>query len=399
MKVPFLDLKKQYQEIRAEVEPQVLSLLADCAYIGGRYVETFEKEMAGYLGVKHVIGCSSGTAALVLALRACGVCPGDEVITTPFSFFATAEAISSVGALPVFVDIRQDDYTIDPEKIEAAITEKTKAIVPVHIFGAACEMDHIMEIAKKHHLQVIEDDAQAIGSTYKGRMAGTLGNIGCFSFYPTKNLGCCGDGGMVTTNDDDLAVILRALHEHGAGQNGAKAKKLLEGTQETIEMSEQATGLYNPYKYYNYLIGYNSRLDALQACILSIKLKHLDELNAKRQHIAQRYLDGLTEKLRRPVYAEDCKTCWHQFAVRSDYKRELCSYLSEHGVGNGSFYPVPLHQQKAFNKNNCVNPNAHLPVAEEVSSQSVCLPIFPEMTEEQIQYVIDTVNGFYKEKE
>lgn len=398
MNVPFLDLKQQYQNLREEIEPHVLTLLAECSYIGGTYVETFEREMSLYLGVKHVVGCSSGTAALVLALRACGVCPGDEVITTPFTFFATAEAISSVGALPVFVDVKQDDYTIDPEKIEAAITDRTKAILPVHIFGAVCEMDRIIEIARRHHLRVIEDDAQAAGSTYKGRMAGTLGDIGCFSFYPTKNLGCCGDGGMVTTNDDDLAVILRALHEHGAGQNGAKARELLEGVQETVDISEQVTGLYNPYKYYNYLIGYNSRLDALQACILSIKLKHLDEFNTKRSHIAQRYLEGLTEELRRPAYAKDCKTCWHQFVVRSDYKQELCSYLSEHGVGNGSFYPVPLHKQKAFHEKNCVNPNAYLPVAEEISSQSVCLPIFPEMTEEQIQYVIDTVNTFYKEK-
>lgn len=397
MNVPFLDLRQQYHTIQAEAEPQVLKLLADCSYIGGKYVETFEKEMADYLNVKHAIGCSNGTDALVLALRACNVQPGDEVITTPFTFFATAEAIASIGAMPVFVDVRQNDYTIDPEKIEAAITEKTKAILPVHIFGAVCEMDRIMEIAQAHQLRVIEDDAQAIGSAYKGRMAGTLGDIGCFSFYPTKNLGGCGDGGMVTTNDDDLAVILRALHEHGAGENGAKARELLSSVQETIEMSEQATELYNPYKYYNYLIGYNSRLDALQACVLSIKLKHLDEFNAKRAHIAQRYLKGLTAKIRRPMYTEDCKTCWHQFVVRSNYKQELCSYLSENGIGNGTFYPVPLHQQKAFCEKNCVNPNAHLPIAEEISSQSVCLPIFPEMTKEQIQYVIDTVNKFYEE--
>lgn len=398
MNVPFLDLKQQYQTIKAEVEPQVLALLEGCSYIGGRYVDAFEQEMSAYLDVKHAIGCSSGTAALVLALRACNVQPGDEVITTPFSFFATAEAIACIGALPVFVDVKQEDYTIDPEKIEAAITERTKAILPVHIFGAACDMDRIMEIARTHKLRVIEDDAQAIGSVYKGRKAGTLGDIGCFSFYPTKNLGGCGDGGMITTNDDDLALVLRALREHGAGQNGAKALELLGGAQEKVEMSEQVTELYNPYKYYNYLVAYNSRLDAIQACILSIKLKHLDEFNAKRAHIAQRYLDGMTAKLRRPEYAENCKSCWHQFVVRSDYKQELCGYLSEHGIGNGSFYPVPLHQQKAFNERNCVNPNAYLPVAEEISAQSVCLPIFPEMTEEQIQYVIDMVNKFYEER-
>lgn len=398
MKVPFLDLRKQYQTIKAEVEPEILKVMESCAYIGGSYVQNFENDAATYLGVKHAVGCSSGTAALILALRACNVRPGDEVITTPFTFFATAEAVACIGAIPVFVDVKQDDYTIDPDKIEAAITEKTKAILPVHIFGAACDMDRIMTIARRHNLKVIEDDAQAIGTAYKGRKAGTLGDVGCFSFYPTKNLGGCGDGGMVTTNDDDLNIILRALREHGAGQNGAKALELLDGVSEKLETSEQATELYNPYKYFNYLIGYNSRLDALQACVLSVKLRHLDEFNAKRAHIAQRYLVGLTDKVRRPVYSDENVCCWHQFVIRSDYKNELCAYLSKHEVGNGTFYPVPLHQQKAFNADNCKNPGASLPVAEEISSQSVCLPIFPEMTEDQIQYVIDTVNRFYEEK-
>jgi len=234
MKVPFLDLKTQYQGIKAEVEPEILKTLESCSYIGGPYVKRFEDEVASYLQVKHAIGCSSGTAALVLALRACNVKPGDEVITTPFTFFATAEAIASVGAIPVFVDVKQSDYTIDPDKIEKEITEKTKAILPVHIFGEPCDMDPIMEIAHRHGLKVIEDAAQGIGSSYKGRMVGTLGDIACFSFYPTKNLGGCGDGGMVTTNDDDLAIILQAFKEHGAGQNGAKALEMLEGITEKI---------------------------------------------------------------------------------------------------------------------------------------------------------------------
>lgn len=398
MKVPFLDLKLQYQKLKTEIEPEVLKVLESCSYIGGKYVQDFEAELAEYLGVQHAIGCSSGTDALVLALRACDVGPGDEVITTPFTFFATAEAIASVGAIPVFVDVRQNDYTIDSEKIESAITERTKAVLPVHIFGAPCDMDRIMEIAKKHGLKVIEDDAQAIGSEYKGKKVGTLGDVGCFSFYPTKNLGCCGDGGMLTTNCDDTAVILKAFREHGAGQNGAAASKLLYGSEEKLVTTEKTTELYNPYKYFNYLIGYNSRLDAVQARILSIKLKYLDVYNAKRSHIAEMYLEGLTRQIRRPVYSEENKTCWHQFAVRSEYKQELCSYLSEQGIGNGTFYPVPLHRQKAFNNNNCKNPGANLPVAEEISSQSVCLPIYPELTDEQVQYVIDTVNKFYEEK-
>ena len=399
MKVPFLDLKLQYQGLKAEIEPEILKVFENCAFIGGSFVKNFETEAANYLGVKHAIGCDSGTGALVLALKACNVRPGDEVITTPFTFFATAEAIASIGAIPVFVDVKQGDYNIDPAKIEEAVTNKTKAILPVHIFGAPADMDAIMKIAKKHGLKVIEDDAQAIGSSYKGKKAGTLGDVGCFSFYPTKNLGGCGDGGMVTTNDDELATILQAFHEHGAGQNGAKALESLDGVRATVESNEQVTELYNPYKYYNYIIGYNSRLDAVQAAALSVKLRHLDEFNGKRASIAKRYLAGLTDRIRKPVYDENTIVpCWHQFVIRSEYKQELCNYLGANEIGSGTFYPVPLHLQKAFNKKNCKNPGAHLPVAEEISSQSVCLPIFPEMTDEQVQYVIHTVNKFYEGK-
>lgn len=398
MNVPFLDLKTQYQGIKNEVEPKVLDILDNCSFIGGRYVEEFEKNMATYLGVKHVAGCSNGTDALVIGLKACNINPGDEVITSPFTFFATAEAIASVGAIPVFVDIRQDDYNIDPDKIEQAITDKTKAILPVHIFGAPCEMDRIVEVAKKHNLKVIEDDAQAIGSEYKGRKAGTLGDVGCFSFYPTKNLGGAGDGGMVTTNDDDIYTAIKAYKEHGAGENGAKTAELQRGIKESIAINEEATELYNPYKYYNYVIGYNSRLDAIQAAVLSVKLNHLDEYNSKRSKIAKMYMDTLTDKITLPKYSDDIKPCWHQFVIQSDYKGELCSYLSKNGVGNGTFYPVPLHRQKAFNKDNSKISGETLPVAEKVSSRSVCLPVFPEMTEEQVKYVVNMVNKFYEDK-
>ncbi len=426
MKVPFLDLKLQYQALKEEIEPELLKVFESCAFIGGSYVKNFEAEFASYLGVKHAVGCSSGTAALTLALRAAGVRSGDEVITTPFTFFATAEAIAGVGAVPVFVDVRQDDYNIDPDQIENAITEKTKAILPVHIFGAPCEMDRICEIAERYSLRVIEDDAQAAGSSYKGRKAGSIGDIGCFSFYPTKNLGGCGDGGMVTSNDEDLSVILLALREHGAGKMGAEAYELLkrsgalgsgiegagiegkasEGTGERgaesgnlSSIGEKATDLYDPYKYYNYLIGYNSRLDAVQAACLSVKLRHLTEFNQKRAEIAKRYLEGLTDQVRRPVYDEKIITpCWHQFVIRSAYKAELCQALAEAEIGSGTFYPVPLHKQKAFGAGNCRIVPDSLPVAEEISSQSVCLPIFPEMTMEQVDYVIETVNCFYKGK-
>lgn len=398
MKVPFLDLKKQYQGIKADMEPLLLDIMENCCYIGGQYVSDFECSVEGYLGVRHALGCSNGTDALVLGLKACGVKPGDEVITTPFTFFATAEAVASIGAIPVFVDIRREDYTIDPDKIEKAVTDKTKAILPVHIFGAPCDMDRINEIAGKYNLKVIEDDAQAIGSEYKGRKAGTLGDVGCFSFYPTKNLGGAGDGGMVTTNSDDLAVILKAYKEHGAGQNGARAMELLGGDAGKIETGEAVTELYNPYKYYNYLIGYNSRLDALQAAVLSVKLKHLDEYNANRAAIAKRYFEGLTHKLRLPVYSQDIKPCWHQFVVCSEYKEQLCAYLTEHEIGNGTFYPIPLHQQKAFYEGNSRISGTALPMAEMTAAQSVCLPIYPEMTDEQVEFVIDTVNKFYEDK-
>lgn len=398
MNVPFLDLKKQYDELKLEIEPAILEVMKSCSYIGGSYVNTFESKIARYLDIKYAIGCSSGTAALILALRACNIKPGDEVITTPFTFFATAEAIASVGAIPVFVDVKADDYTIDPEKIEEEITEKTKAILPVHIFGAMCDMDKIMAIARKHGLRVIEDDAQAIGSEYHGRKAGTIGDIGCFSFYPTKNLGGCGDGGMVTTNDDKLAVILRSLREHGAGKNGAKACEFMTGEAVKLSTDEQATDLYDPYKYYNYLIAYNSRLDALQAAVLSIKLDHLDEFNEKRNSIAQRYMEGLSAKVRCPEYQKDNKTCWHQFVICTNRKQEMCQALSEKEIGVGTFYPVPLHRQAAFDSGNARLATAGAPVAEKLSKETVCLPIFPEMTDEQVQYVIDAVNTFVEEE-
>ena len=352
MNVPFLDLKRQYEQIRTEAEQNVSDVLQSTGYIGGKYVREFEQACEGYLGISHAHGCSNGTDALVLALRACGVRPGDEVITTPFTFFATAEAVASIGAVPVFVDVRESDYNIDPDLIEAAISDKTKAVLPVHIFGAPCDMDKINGIAKAHGLYVIEDAAQAFGSGYKERKAGALGDIGCFSFYPTKNLGGCGDGGMVVTDDERLSTALLAFKEHGAGMNGAKTKGWLEGVEELPETDEKQTELYNPYKYFNYLIGYNSRLDALQTAVLSVKLKHLDEYNSNRSRIAAKYMNALTEKVIRPKYGNDIMPCWHQFVIRSSFKKELCAYLSENGIGNGTFYPVPLHKQKAFDKTN-----------------------------------------------
>ncbi|MCL2562566.1 MAG: DegT/DnrJ/EryC1/StrS family aminotransferase [Oscillospiraceae bacterium] len=394
MNVPFLDLKRQYAELQAELEPKVIEVLRSGAYIGGKYVTAFEEEMAAHLGVKHVIGCANGTDALMLALRACGVDAGDEVITTPFTFFATAEAIAAIGAVPVFADVRESDFNLDPAAVEACITEKTKAILPVHIFGWPCDMDPINEIAKKHGLKVVEDAAQAIGSVYKGKKIGASDNLVTFSFYPTKNLGAFGDAGMITTNDDDFATIARAFREHGMAKTGAKARELLYGVRD--EFAEGAAigadALYNPYKYFNYLVAYNSRLDAVQAAILSLKLKHIDNYNAKRANIAARYDAGLSDVVTVPAPSAYGESCYHQYAVRTGQKEELGAFLAERGIGSGAFYPVPLHLQKAFE--GLGYKEGDLPVAEMLTKETVCLPIFPEMTDEEVEAVIRAIRDF-----
>ncbi|MCL2247804.1 MAG: DegT/DnrJ/EryC1/StrS family aminotransferase [Oscillospiraceae bacterium] len=392
MKVPFLDLKRQYEQIKVDIEPKIIEVARSGAYIGGKYVETFEAEMREYLGVKHVISCANGTDALMIALRAFDVGVGDEVITTPFTFYATAEAIAAVGAVPVFVDVNESDFNIDPSKIEAAITPKTKAIMPVHIFGWSCDMEAINDIARKHNLKVVEDAAQAIGCEYNGRKIGASDNIVTFSFYPTKNLGAFGDAGMVTTDDDDLAIVLRALREHGMAKNGAMAQEILYGIKDEFAMDSVTDSLYNPYKYYNYIVGYNSRLDAMQAAILSIKLKHLDEYNKKRSDIASIYEKGLCDVVRTPVAPKNGKSCFHQYAVLTEDKEGLGAFLGEKGVGTGAFYPVPLHLQKAFI--NLGYKEGDLPVAEGLAKRSVCLPIFPELDAEEAEYVVQCIREF-----
>ncbi len=397
MKVPFLDLSRQYAGIKDEVEKVTAEVLQSCAYVGGSYVANFEKDMAAYLGCKHVISCANGTDALVLCLRACGIGPGDEVITTPFTFFATAEAIALVGAKPVFVDVRPDDCNIDPEKIEAAITPRCKAILPVHIFGFPAEMDKINALAQKHGLKVIEDAAQAIGSDYKGKKIGNTENLASFSFYPTKNLGAAGDAGMVTTNDDRLATILLALREHGAAKNGAKARELLTGVADEFALEsadKKVDNLYNPYKYYNYLIGYNSRLDALQAAILRIKLKQLEGYTAAREKVAARYTVALRGILAVPTACAYGRACFHQYVVKTEQKEALGEFLAARGIGSGAFYPVPLHLQKAFSY--LGHKKGDLPVAEKLAEQTVCLPIFPELFEEEADAVIQAIKDFFK---
>lgn len=396
MKVDFLNLKRQYADIAPELENAVIECLRSGTYIEGPQVKEFEKKMLEYLGVSHVITCGNGTDALELALKACGIGSGDEVITTAFSFFATSEAIAAVGAVPVFVDVKKEDYNIDPGKIESRITSKTKAILPVHIFGSPADMDAINGIAQKYNLIVIEDAAQAIGCTYHGRKAGSLGNVGCFSFYPTKNLGGCGDAGMITTNDENIANAARALKAHAAGKVGAKAYEFLSHAKAEIDQvnnTNTCSNLYDPYKYYNYLIGGNSRLDSIQASILLVKLNQLDKYTESRRRIANKYNEALKQTgIQLPLYQNEGE-CWHQYAIMVPDKDSFIQYMYECEIGTGAFYPVPLHLQKAFRylnykENDC-------PVAEYLCKHSVCLPIFPELTEEEQNYVIDCILRYF----
>ncbi|OOM77000.1 DegT/DnrJ/EryC1/StrS family aminotransferase [Clostridium sp. BL-8] len=391
MNIPLVDLKAQYKEIEKEVVEAVSRVLSSASYIMGSEVLEFEKEFAEYIGVKHAISVGNGTDALVIALMACGVGEGDEVITTPFTFFSTAESISFVGAIPVFVDVEKDTYNIDPSKIEEKITEKTKAIMPVHIFGQPTKMDEIRKIAKMHDLKIIEDAAQAVGAEYKGKKVGTIGDVGCFSFFPTKNLGCAGDGGIITTSDDDIATIARALRTHGSGENGQKAYNLLNGISENIKSSEEHDDtVYNPLKYYNYLIGFNSRLDTIQASILRIKLHSIDNWNEARRKNAKTYDEKLKETdLTLPVIIAEGKSAYNMYVVQAENREEVINKLKEKGVNTGVYYPVPMHLQKVYK--NLEYKEGDLPVAEYLSHRTFAIPVFPELSLEQKDYIIDAL--------
>lgn len=393
MHIPMLDLKRQYAALETELEPKILDCLRSGQYILGKPVAELEQTAAAYLGVRHAVAVGNGTDALTIALYALGVGPGDEVITTPFTFFSTAEVIASLGAIPVFADIRPDTYNIDPESIRQRITPQTKAILPVHIFGQPAEMDVINVIARDHGLFVIEDACQAIGAESGGKKVGGLGDIGCFSFFPTKNLGAFGDGGLITTNSDRYATLCRALRTHGGGHAGAAARAWIDAQPLPPSPAESENPLYNPYKYYNYLVGYNSRLDTLQAVILNAKFPHLDAWNAERARNAAFYQKHIRrDDIRLPSQAPDTTHVWHQFALRTFCKNEMGKALAQKGIATGVFYPVPLHLQKAFDRLG-YRPGA-LPEAEALAAESLCLPVFPGMTEEELVYVADAVNAF-----
>ncbi|WP_195265457.1 DegT/DnrJ/EryC1/StrS family aminotransferase [Clostridium sp. 1001275B_160808_H3] len=391
MNIPLIDLKAQYDSLGEKLDKAALGVLSSANYIMGKTVTDFEKEFADFIGVKHAISVGNGTDALVLALKSMEIGKGDEVITTPFTFFATAEAISAVGATPVFVDVNKETFNIDVTKIEEKITSKTKAIMPVHIFGQSADMDEINEIAKKHNLYVIEDACQAVGGKYKGRKIGTLGDVACFSFFPTKNLGCAGDGGMIVTNDDKIATIARALRTHGSGENGQKAYNLLNNIEEEVKTAEGANDtVYNPLKYYNYLIGFNTRLDAIQAAILSVKLKEIDSWNAKRREIVELYDEALQNSdLVTPVAKDYNEHVYHMYILQSENREEVLTKLKEAGIATGVYYPVPLHLQKVYK--DLGYKEGDMPVSEYLSHRTFAIPVYPELTKEQVEYIISKV--------
>ncbi len=388
-KVPLLDLQAQYQTIRDEVRRALDGVFDSQHFVLGAEVQAIEEEIARYSQTKFAIGCASGSDALLLALMSCGVSADDEVITTPFSFFATAGAIARLGARPVFVDIEERTFNIDPSLVSATITERTKAILPVHLYGQCAEMDPLIEMARSadipvggspaslpvshsHNIPIIEDAAQAIGAEDRGRRAGSMGTIGCFSFYPSKNLGGAGDGGMLSTNDPDHARRLHMLRVHG---------------EET--------------KYHHKVLGINSRLDALQAAVLRAKLPHLEQWTTGRQRKAQQYelmfLDaGLSEQIEVPFVRSNARHIFHQFVIRvRDGRRDaLRAHLTERGVGTDVYYPAPLHLQECFAY--LGYKEGDFPVAEQAAKETLALPVYPELTDEQQDYVVNAIAKFFQ---
>jgi dTDP-4-amino-4,6-dideoxygalactose transaminase len=363
--IPILDLKPQYESIKDEIDAAIAGVLESGQFILGPAVRDLEQKVAAYCGCKYGVGVASGTDALRLTLTALGIGPGDEVITTPFTFIATANTISHCGARPVFVDIDPRTYNIDPPAIEAAITERTKAIVAVHLYGQPADMDPIMELAGAHGLYVIEDAAQAIGARYKGWRVGSIGHVGCLSFYPTKNLGAYGDGGMVVTNDAALAEKVDVLRRQGS-------KK----------------------KYQAEVLGFNSRLDTLQAAILGVKLKYLDGWNEARRRVAQRYNDLLAGlPVTSPYESPDAYHVYHQYTIRAPQRDALAAYLKERGVGTMIYYPVPLHRQELYAS--LGYSEGSLPVSEVASREVLSLPMYPELTEAQQTSIVRAIRGFY----
>ncbi len=362
MNIQMVDLKNQYLKIKDEIDKAISDVVDSCLFIQGPIVGEFERKVARYLGCKYTIGCGSGTDALQIAMMAIGIKPGDEIITTPFTFVATTETIALLGAVPVYVDINEKSYNIDVNKIEEKITSKTKAIIPVHLYGQPAEMDKIMKIAKAHNLKVIEDAAQALGSVYKGGKVCTIGDIGCISFFPSKNLGAFGDAGMISTNDEELALKMKMIVAHGSRK-----------------------------KYYHEVLGVNSRLDSIQAAILNVKLPHLDEYCEARVLSASKYNERFKEHLTIPYEIPDAKHIYHQYSIRVKKRDQMQDFLKENGIPSMIYYPVPLHMQEAYRYNYKAG---DYPVTEMVVQDIISLPIHTELDDEQIDFISSKVLEF-----
>lgn len=363
--IPVLDLKAEYQSIKAEIDAAIAQVVESGQFVLGPPVRALEQRLAAYCGCEHGVGVASGTDALRLSLAALDIGPGDEVITTPFTFVATANTISRSGATPVFVDIDPRTFNVDPRVIEPAITRRTRAILPVHLYGQPADMDPIMELARAHGLYVIEDAAQAIGARYKGRPACSIGHAACLSFYPTKNLGGYGDGGMVLTQDAALAEKLDVLRQHGSR-----------------------------VRYHADVVGFNSRLDSLQAAVLGVKLDHLDGWNEARRKAAQRYsalLAGLP--VTTPYESPDVRHVYHQYTIRTPQRDALAAFLQERGVGRMIYYPVPLHRQRLYADLNY--PEGSLPLSEAAGREVLSLPMYPQLAEEQQVEVAHAIRDFF----
>ncbi|HEY9203833.1 MAG TPA: DegT/DnrJ/EryC1/StrS family aminotransferase [Sulfurimonas sp.] len=363
MKINFIDLQAQYQAYKDEIDKEVLEVFASAQFIGGEKLNSLERNLATYTGSKHAIGCSSGTDALLLALMALGVGAGDEVITTPFTFISTAEVIALLGAKSVFVDIDEQSYNMDPKKIESHITERTKAIMPVSLYGQCADMDAINEIAAKYELPVIEDACQSFGATYRGKRSCNLSTIGCTSFFPSKPLGAYGDGGAIFTNDDELATKMRMLLNHGQNE-----------------------------RYKHKYIGINGRLDAVQAAILDVKLKHFDREVELRDHIGTRYSDLLEDAdVITPKIAEGNRSVYAQYSIRVEEREEMIAKLSEQGIPTAVHYPVPLHLQEAFE--HLGYREGDFPISELVSKQIMSLPMSAYLSEAEQDFVVRAIKG------
>lgn len=363
MKINFIDLQAQYLEYKQEIDNEVLDVFGSAAFIGGEKLNKLEKDLATYTGAKYVIGCSSGTDALVLSLMALDIGAGDEVITTPFTFIATAEAIAFLGATPVFVDIDEDSYNIDASLIEAAITSKTKAIMPVSLYGQCSDMDAINEIANKHNIPVIEDACQSFGATYKGKKSCNLSTIGCTSFFPSKPLGAYGDGGAIFTSDEELASKIRMLLNHGQNE-----------------------------RYKHKYIGMNGRLDAVQAAVLNVKLKHFDKEVKKRHEIGNRYSEQLQNTIvTTPKITDSNTSVYAQYSLRVEDRETMVAKLSALDIPTAVHYPLSLHLQEAFK--NLGYKKGDFPISEKISTQIMSLPMSPYLTQEQQEFIIQAIKG------